>query len=396
MKRISPRLWLFALLLVALPAFGLPGDSLQVSLLTCSPGDKVYELYGHTAIRVRCAGGEDKVYNYGMFNSSQPHFVWHFILGQTDYELGVEDFEPFVASYVYRGREVDEQVLALTAAEKSRLAERLEQNARPENRRYRYNFLYDNCTTRAIAQIEACLDGWLEYEPDSVPASTFRDIIHEFSAESPWYRFGQDLLLGSEVDTLLSRKGIMFSPVYAEGFLANAYVVGQDGAQRKLVPEVWCYERRTEAAPASGWPSPLTAVVLLLVAVVLVSIYEWRRRKTYVLLDDLLILAQGGVGCIIALLFFCSEHPAVGSNWLVVWLNPLPLLYLPVKMWHDWKGVRDGYQPVAAVVLAAFLFAVPLAGQHFPAEILVLALILLLRAVSGSRSWLACLKRARS
>ena len=28
-------------------------DSLQVSLLTCGPGTEVYELFGHTALRVR-------------------------------------------------------------------------------------------------------------------------------------------------------------------------------------------------------------------------------------------------------------------------------------------------------------------------------------------------------
>jgi len=385
MKMMS-RLWLFMVFLAAIPAVGQTlADSLQVSLLTCAPGTKVYELYGHTAIRVRSeANKTDIVYNYGMFNSRQPRFVWRFIQGETDYELGVENFGPFAASYIYRGRDMEEQMLNLAPDEKARLAERLERNARPENRRYRYNFLYDNCTTRAVAQIEACLNGQLLFEPDSVPACTFRDIIHEFSDDSPWFRFGQDLLLGSEVDTLLDRKGAMFSPVYAEAFLANAYVREKDGTQRKLVTETLHYERQTELPQDGAWISPLFATMLLLGVTLCVCLHERRRWKACTLFDDVLMLAQGGTGCVIALLFFCSEHPAVGTNWLIIWLNPLPLLYLPVKIRHDWKGMRDAYQPVAAAVLTVFFILAPFSGQHFPPEILLLALILLIRAISGS------------
>lgn len=381
------RLWLFVILLTALPAVSqTTAGRLQVSLLTCAPGTKVYELYGHTAIRVHSETDKtDKVYNYGMFNSRQPHFVWRFIQGKTDYELGVEDFAPFAASYVYRGREMDEQILNLTEAEKMRLVEELERNALPENRQYHYNFLYDNCTTRAIAQIEACLNGQLVYEPKDIPACTFRDIIHEFSETSPWFRFGQDLLLGSEVDTLLSRKGIMFSPIYAEACLADAYIKEKDGTLRKLVTEAQRYERRAELPQEGVWPSPLFVTVTLLAVTLFASFYERHRQKALTLLDDILMLAQGCAGCIIALLFFCSEHPAVGTNWLIIWLNPLPLLCLPVKIWHDRKRARDAYQPVAAAVLAVFFLLIPFTGQHFPPEILLLALILLIRALSGSR-----------
>ena len=40
-------------------------DTLQVSLLTCGPGTEVYELFGHTALRVRelSPRGFDWVFN---------------------------------------------------------------------------------------------------------------------------------------------------------------------------------------------------------------------------------------------------------------------------------------------------------------------------------------------
>ena len=51
-------------------------DSVDISLLTCSPGNEIWSLYGHTAIRF-----EDRLHhvdysiNYGMFDLRQKNFV---------------------------------------------------------------------------------------------------------------------------------------------------------------------------------------------------------------------------------------------------------------------------------------------------------------------------------
>ena len=57
----------------------------EVSVITCSPGDEVYSLYGHTAIRLRDeARGLDIAVNYGVFDFNTDHFAWKFVLGETD------------------------------------------------------------------------------------------------------------------------------------------------------------------------------------------------------------------------------------------------------------------------------------------------------------------------
>ncbi len=53
---------------------------LRVSLLTCAPGREIYQLEGHTALRlVREAGngreGYDNVVNWGVFDFAAPNFV---------------------------------------------------------------------------------------------------------------------------------------------------------------------------------------------------------------------------------------------------------------------------------------------------------------------------------
>lgn len=99
------------------------GDSIEASLLTCSPGAEVYSLYGHTGLRIRnYTQGTDLVFNYGVFNFRRPHFTWHFMLGECDYEVAPYPFERFLYEYKQRGSSVIEQVLNLTQEEANRLS----------------------------------------------------------------------------------------------------------------------------------------------------------------------------------------------------------------------------------------------------------------------------------
>ena len=56
----------------------------EISVLTCSPGDMIYSIFGHTAIRVSNPNtGLDAVVNYGLFDFNQDSFVFRFVKGET-------------------------------------------------------------------------------------------------------------------------------------------------------------------------------------------------------------------------------------------------------------------------------------------------------------------------
>ena len=88
--------------------------SVQVSLITCSPGRDIYELCGHTALRVR-SGDMDMAVNYGIFDFNAPNFVYRFVKGETDYMVAAYPFEHFMEGYQRQGRSVTEQPLNLTS-----------------------------------------------------------------------------------------------------------------------------------------------------------------------------------------------------------------------------------------------------------------------------------------
>src|SRR5690606_21253473 len=118
------------------------------------------------------------VFNYGFFDSSKPYFIYHFIRGETDYILGTTSYNEFLAEYKFKGVNVEEQELNLSQSEKQDMWEALYVNALPENREYRYNYFYDNCSTRPRDIIENYTKGEINYQP-TTKSQSYRDLVNE-------------------------------------------------------------------------------------------------------------------------------------------------------------------------------------------------------------------------
>ena len=355
-------------------------DSVRISLLTCAPGTEIYALFGHTAIRYEDPKrGQDWVYNYGMFNFREPNFVMRFVRGETDYQLGRIPFSYFEAEYAMRGSAVYQQVLNLTNEEKIRLITSLEENYRPVNRVYRYNYFYDNCTTRARDKIEESIYGTVVY-PEGANNVSFRDIVHEYTAGHEWSEFGIDLCLGMDADKHIDIRRQMFAPFYMKRFASEAMIHRADTVVPFVAEEFKVVDaERTEEDVC--WCSPMMGAMLLLLFTLLMVWRSVRKGRFPWAWDALLFGAQGFGGIIVSFLFFFSVHPTVGSNWLVVLFNPLPLIYLPWMIYKDVKGKKDRYHGINSVCLTFFIILMPLLLQEFNLTVLPLALSLLLTSV---------------
>lgn len=357
-------------------------DSIKVSLMTCAPGTEIYALFGHTALRYEdTARGEDWVFNYGMFSFNTPHFIYRFVKGETDYELGVTPYSYFEGSYAMRGSSVYQQTLNLTMAEKQKLRRLLEENYQPENRVYRYNFFYDNCTTRARDIIEECIEGKIVY-PDGKEGLSFRDIVHQYTKGHEWDELGIDMCLGSEADEPVDARKQMFAPFYMLEAAGKATIVAGDSVRPFVLQEEKVVDVEPEGGEG-GFPlSPLVCVFVLMGAVCLVGWIQLKVKKVIWIWDLFLFGVQGLAGCVIAFLVCFSTHPTVGSNWLILLLNPIPLIYLPVMVYRAIKGKKDLYHLINIVYLTLFIMIMPFVQQKFNATVLPLALCLLLCSAS--------------
>lgn len=363
-------------------------DSIRFSLLTCAPGTEIYSLFGHTAIRYENYTRRiDVAFNYGMFSFNTPNFIFRFVAGETDYQLGITPYSYFEAEYAMRGSSVYQQVLNLTQSEKERLLTILENNYLPENRIYRYNYFYDNCTTRARDKIEECIEGKVVY-PDSLSGKSYRGIVHEFTAGSPWDEFGIDLCLGAEADKEINKRQQMFSPFYMKYYASNAYVVDAGGTRRPLIlDETKIVDVEPEEVQPGFILSPLMCGALFLALCVVMAWGQWKTQRIWWGWDIVLYGLQGLAGCIIAFLFFFSVHPTVGSNWLLILFNPIPLLYLPFMVYKAVKRKKDYYHVGNMVYLTLFITILPFCGQEFNLTVLPLALGLLVTSASHVLVW---------
>ncbi len=349
-------------------------DSVEISLLTCQPHDEIYSLYGHTAIRYHDLrkGGLDIAFNYGVFDYRKPLFALRFVFGLTDYELGAYPYRLFQEEYRRFGSMVTEQVINLTDEEKAALQQALAINMQDENRIYRYNYFYNNCTTKARDIIEQCIAGKVEYAEREGYAPTYREMVHEMTRNNPWAAFGNDLLLGIKADQPTNRQQQEFLPYNLMYDFDHAQIY-TNGTYRPLVKE------RKLAVPAgvqvvkSGFPlAPTTCAIILTLIAAVLTYLQIRSKQLYRWWDCLLILTVGTIGIVIFLMLF-SQHPTVSLNLQIILLNPLPWFF----MWKVIKGRPTRYWSITAVL--CLLFLIGGLFQHYAAGIWSLALCLLMQ-----------------
>lgn len=362
-------------------------DSIKVSFITCHAGSDIYELCGHSAIRIQYAG-DDVAVNYGMFDFNAPNFVYRFVKGETDYMVGVYPFDSFVNSYARNGRKIVEQELNLTQAQASRLIELIEINLRPENRVYRYNYVKDNCATRPVAIIEKAIGDTISLSTPTIDTEgwSYRDEMRYFHKNYPWYQFGIDLALGSGIDYTISNREKGFAPEILEQLLAGATISNANGEQIPLVKSTSIiFEGTPGGAQLPPTPWILTPIAIFSILLIVIAWISWRdikRGKTTRWIDTILFGTFGLLGLLMTFLIFVSVHEATSPNWLYLWLNPLCLIPA-IGLWLK-KCKRMVLYYYFANFVALFLLAIALVitGQSINIAFVPLILCSLVRSAS--------------
>ena len=353
-----------------------------ISLLKSSPNDAaIYGLYGHAAIRVNDPGtGYDRVFNYGIYNFSEPNFLYRFVKGETDYKLQAIDFIYCMLEFTSIGCEVYEVVLNLLPEEKDALLQALIKNELPENCVYRYNFFFDNCSTRPITMIENNIRGSIKYEPQS-DTPTFREAIYHCTRYHPWTTLGCDLIMGLPADRAMTQKETFFLPMYLLKAVETAEVVRENSTQPlKLQVNILSDEKQEPKHAPPFITTPLACFSLLLLIVVFITRIEWRKRKYYRLVDCTLFFMAGAAGCIMYFLSFFSVHPGMFPNISLLWLHPfhfIGVFFFLVKKFNKMAYWYHCINFTVILVMVVSWFFVP---QHFNPAFIPLIATLWLRS----------------
>ncbi len=361
-------------------------DSTEISLVTCEPHQMVYALYGHTGLRINDLSSDmDLLANWGIFELKKKFFVPRFIFGLTDYKMDIETWEGFCARYTYYGCGIYEQTLNLEWSEKRKLIDAILENYKPENRLYRYNFFYDNCTTRPRDLIKQCIDGQITYpEPES--RLSWRQLVHQWNGTHLWARWGNDILLGINADKKTTQEEAQFLPDNLRKDFANATITSTDGTARQLVEkEQWTtpplYDKGENSFLDEYALSPLGVAMLLFIMLAVVEMAERRIGRRLWQFDAMLLLTSGIIGLVLFMMIF-SQHPTVSLNFQILIFNPLALLFMPSII----KKMRKGEKSKALNIIIIMIVAGIILGfsQNYAEGVLILALILLTAYIRSS------------
>lgn len=377
MKRFKYILRSFALLFLTIVPYTIyaqnKSNDISISLLTCGPGDNLYSLYGHTALRFQNkATGEDIVINYGMFSFQQDFFILRFVFGKTDYEMGIQPFEYFKEIYKHEGRWIKEQTLDLTPKEKLAIAQSLNENYQPQNRVYRYNFIFNNCATKANDMICQHLIKKRDFtnRKKTNEHASWRQRIHVFSQTSPWIQFGNDLLLGYEADKPAT---LCFLPIDLYNKFEKTSLVEKS---QIIVSED---EAAAYAYPNNNNPIPRPYIIFSIISLLIIGItlYEHHQKKILWITDLFIFLTTGLAGLILFIMIF-SEHPMVNINFQILLLNPLNFILTFNIIKKLQQGKLCFWLYAYSIILIIFII-IGFILQHYAEGLTLMACSLLIR-----------------
>ncbi len=321
-----------AFLIVSILSMKAQTDTI-VSFVNIYPGNEIYELEGHSALRINMGSYGDYAVSYGQFDFNAPNFVYRFVKGETDYMVGLIPWQYFQYAYELDGRRMVEHIIDMTPEQKSRLISLVKENLQPENVTYRYNYVKDNCATRPLHMVELAMGDSItlaETEWDKAP-TTFRKVMSYYHNNYPWYQFGIDLCLGPGIDYELSRRELAFAPALLDEQIADATIAGKPLVTKSNT--LIDVTANNAIADKTHWLlSPIFVCSIVFLLLYIVTYSDQRRKKVTKWVDAMLYGLFGIEGLILTFLIFVSVHEATSPNWLYLWLNPLALI-VPIFIW---------------------------------------------------------------
>ncbi len=291
-------------------------------MLTCDPGEELYSLFGHTALRLIDKPSKiDIVFNYGIFSFEAENFIYNFARGYTDYQLATQSFQSFMREYRYDDRTVIQSEIALDSLETERLFQLLLINMQPENKIYRYNYFTNNCASKIRDIVEEAKSETLQY-PDFPAEISYREAVKPYMEPFPWVKLGTDLLLGAPADSSIHYYTMMFLPDYLNSGLALTQTM--EGSL--IVKQETIIEGAQRPVPKMNIQHPTILFLIFLFIVAALSWLELKSKINLRIFDGIFFIVLGIGGILTFFISFISIHPTVFPNIHILWLTPTHLI----------------------------------------------------------------------
>ena len=366
-----------------------PGSDLTIYLVTMGNGTRIWERFGHNAIRIVDATNRtDSVYNWGTFDFAQPHFLRRFMTGNTLYWMQGDDMPRTLEVYQYTNRSVWAQELDLTPAERLAVRDFIVWNARPENRYYRYDYYLDNCSTRVRDLIDRVVGGQVKQAMAShLTNTTYRFHTQRSFQFDPAVALGTNIGLGEVADRRINEWEESFLPARLMDHIRDVRIRDSNGAVHPLV------KAEQQLFRANGPPEPrqppnemvrnlaigLAVAVLLGVLARGASAGKRAARIGFATLATIWTAANGILGVILIVGWTATRHVFMARNENLLQFDVLSLalavvLPLAVARARAVRLARTLSIVVAAVAFVGFAMQILPWFKQVNGEVIALTL----------------------
>ncbi len=283
-------------------------DHARVSVLTFEPGIPYYTIFGHTAIRITdSAMKTDRVYNFGTFDFSTPHFYLKFMKGNLMYYLTVDDFDDCLFYWLREERKIHEQVLDLNRREKQVLFRQLEKCYHSKDRYYHYDFFYNNCATKVRDAVFYALERPVSFDTGQYGCKTFRQRLKPYLAGRYWIDLGVNLALGKEADKPAGAWNTMFLPSYIMSILDDSTL----GAEKHILLDA-------SAGKKHRFNYSATVALVITALLIILSFVKATRKIVFFLVLSVI----GFNGLFLFIISMISENTGFLTNLNCCWMVP--------------------------------------------------------------------------
>ena len=325
-------------------------ESTEISVLTCDPGNEIYSLFGHSALRIKNpVNGQDLVVNWGLFefSESQFQFGYDFAKGRLKYYMGIQLMSNFITEYRRSKRGIREQVLNLSNQEKYQIIQLLEENYKPENRKYKYEFFYDNCSSRLRDIIKKVFGENINfYQSPKSNKFTFRETIHLYLESFPWLKLGIDLVLGKKIDKLVSNENLMFLPLNVEEIFDKSLVQNNESIKNLVISKntlIGSFENKNKLNNIGFYSWILLAITLLLIV--------FKLDKALVIWSSLNLFIIGLLGVVLVFMWIGTDHNATKMNFNLLWASPFHFILIFCLIKESWNNFTYWYLILSLILI---------------------------------------------
>lgn len=352
----------------------------EISIVTAGPGEKLYEKFGHSAIRIKDPVlNLDIIYNYGIFDFDKPNFLLNFAQGKMYYLLARYDFKYFLASYKKDKRWLKQQVLNLSKLEKQQVFLYLENNALKENATYLYDPFFNNCASKPKDILKEILQENVILNSKNIEnGKSLRNLMDKEIHWNTWGNFGINLIAGTILDKERMQLEYTYLPDYLLQIFNNAKI-NRNGKLVDLVKREDVLLDYKEKTNSFNIFNPLLIFLLLLFAVIYITFKDFKNNTRNRYLDFIIFFTTGFIGLTLTYLWLFSSHKTAPNNFNILWAF-LPnlifsffILKVKIKSWFHKYIIALLSLLLIVVVMWLFKF------QIFPLTIIPLLILLFLR-----------------